>query len=141
MPLWKLRKGNITRVESGLAGGAVMPYDSLYIADPTRRERPTCALPVNTILLWQHRVGRLPPPPPGNTPANERQSQLSQSKVTMLHTPSLYQWTFLFVTAPPNFLLSSTREQFISFAPGNWHTLHVLEYNSLLFLNTPIFCW
>ena len=79
----------------------------------------------------------------GDTSANERLSQLSQRKATMLQTPSFVQWTFFFfpITAPPNFPLSSIKEFpflcFIRLACGLTQ-LYVPNCNSLLLLNKPI---
>lgn len=133
LALVKINKSNITRMESGsLAGGAVMPYHSWSIADPTRRDRPTLCLACEYYFTMAAQVGRLPPPLA--TPQPMRGSHNSASEKLLCFTLPVYS-NGLFV-----YNSSSVWEQFLSFALGTCLCLCVpgvqfsaiLEYTHLL---------
>lgn len=77
----------------------------------------------------------------GNSSANEMVSQLSQWKATTCWTPSFLQWTFC--NSPPQIPPFLSKITFPSFVLQTFlrvhHSFHILNCNSLSFLNKLIF--
>lgn len=72
----------------GSVGEVLRPYHLWPISDPIRRD------PLLKYTLLSHLMRRKNGSPPPNSPANDRPSQLSQWKASVLQTPSSLQWPF-----------------------------------------------
>lgn len=98
--VWKSRRGNRTKMESGGLAGDVFSLPPILKGKSNRKRGTSQVDP----LPPGPKKG-LPPapaPPPSNRSANERRSQLSPWGNPVFPTLSLLQWTVCWITAFPS---------------------------------------
>ena len=144
----KLIKGSLSKLESGsLAEGALILYRLSQLQ--IQQEDRLCA----QTLLRHPSKKKKGFSHVSYSPTNERQSQLSQWKATILPAPSVLQWTFALLGAGGRFSLYYSLPSFpLSFIEGSspsfsglanrfFSSLPVPDWNSLLFPNKLLFRW